>query len=81
MNFDLLNISFYFRRALPYLGATGHNNYFKSIWLYLKKMENLETTHPEVYAKFMKGYFAICRSEQPWTGIYPDLAVEQVNIL
>ena len=64
---------------MPYMGATGHNNYLKSIWLYLMKMEKLEDTHPVTYQKFMSGYFSIYRSSQPWTGIYGDLCIEQVR--
>ncbi|XP_046554574.1 uncharacterized protein LOC124263891 [Haliotis rubra] len=31
---------------LPYLAASGHHNYTKSLVLYLNKMQNLEESHP-----------------------------------
>ena len=34
---------------LPYLAASGHNNYVKSLTLYLTYMEKLEDIHPHVY--------------------------------
>ena len=34
------------RAMLPFLGASGHFSYVKSVALYLQKMEKLETTHP-----------------------------------
>ena len=48
---------------LPYLAASGHNNYTKSLVLYWNKMENLEETHPTVYAKFMTGLFVLRRTD------------------
>lgn len=66
------------REMLPYLCATGHNNYTKSLMLYLAKMENLEVTHPLVYSKFLEGLFVVHRSNTPWSGIFSDLCIEQV---
>ena len=40
---------------LPFLAASGHHNYVKSLVLYLDKMEHLEQTHPTVYNRFMGG--------------------------
>lgn len=44
---------------LPYLAASGHNLYTKSLSLYLQDMCQLESTHPSVYNDFMN---AICRT-------------------
>ena len=40
----------------PFLTAAGHNNYAKSMHLYLQNMQNLQETHPEVYMHFEEGY-------------------------
>ena len=63
---------------LPYLAASGHNNYTKSLVLYLNKMNNLPQTHPDVYAKFMAGLFVLRRTDSYWSGIFSDLYIEQV---
>ena len=63
---------------LPYLAASGHNNYVKSLMLYLKKMDKLEETHPAVYTKFLEGLFVLRRSDSYWAGIFSDLYIEQV---
>ena len=63
---------------LPFLAASGHSNYVKSLVLYLDKMEHLEQTHPTVYNRFMGGLFVLRRSDSHWSGIYSDLYIEQV---
>ena len=62
---------------LPYLAASGHNLYTKSICLYLQKMATLETDHPEVYAHFKRGLHVIRRSARFWAGHSTDLTIEQ----
>ena len=44
---------------LPYIVAAGHHNYGYSLPLYLKEMNSLKDTAPEVYDHFMKGYFVV----------------------
>ena len=41
------------KEMLPFLAASGHHNYTKSLVLYLNKMEKLQDTHPNVYSKFV----------------------------
>ncbi len=65
---------------LPYLAASGHHNYTKSLVLYLNKMQNLEESHPHVYNKFVDGFFVLRRSDRYWAGIYSDLFIEEVLI-
>ena len=62
----------------PYLAAAGHNNYTKSLALFIPKMLDLEYTHPDVHAAFMKGLFPVRRSDATWSGIFTDLFIEQV---
>jgi len=62
----------------PYLAAAGHNNYTRSLALFIPKMIDLHVTHPEVHAAFMKGLFPVRRSDGPWTGVFTDLFIEQV---
>ena len=62
----------------PYLAAAGHNNYTKSLALFIPKMLELEHTHPEVHAAFMNGLFPVRRSDGVWSGVFTDLFIEQV---
>ena len=66
------------RRMLPFLAASGHNHYTKSLHLYIQKMDHLEEQHPEVYQYFMQGFHVIRRSERFWAGLSTDLIIEQV---
>ncbi len=63
---------------LPFMAAAGHNNYTKSLVLYLDKMDNLELTHPLVYDKFMEGLFVVRQTDHHWSGLFTDLYIEQV---
>ena len=63
---------------LPFLAAAGHNNYAKSLHLYLQNMRNLQETHPEVYRHFEEGYHVIRRSDRYWAGLSADMIIEQV---
>ena len=63
---------------LPYLAASGHNNYTKSLYLYLKDMDRLEQVHPEVYQHFLNGLHVVRRTDRFWAGLSPDLIIEQV---
>lgn len=61
-----------------YLAAAGHNNYTKSLALFIPKMLDLERTHPDVHSAFMKGLFPVRRADGAWLGIFTDLFIEQV---
>ena len=61
-----------------YLAAAGHNNYTKSLALFIPKMLDLENTHPEVHAAFMNGFFPVRRTDGAWSGVFTDLFIEQV---
>lgn len=63
---------------LPYLAASGHNLYTKSIYIYLQKMSKLEETHPVVYRYYTSGNHVIRRSDRFWAGLSTDLIIEQV---
>ena len=43
---------------LPYLAASGHNNYVKSLVLYLGDMVRPSDIHPDEFDKFRSVYFA-----------------------
>ena len=62
---------------LPYLAASGHNHYTKSIILYLQQMNRLPDTHPTVFEHFKKGMHPIRRSDRKWAGLSTDLVIEQ----
>ena len=63
----------------PYLSAAGHNNYTKSLALFIPKMIDLKRTHPDVYATFAnKGLFPVRRTDGARSGIFTDLFIAQV---
>ncbi|KAJ8289557.1 hypothetical protein GJAV_G00002660 [Gymnothorax javanicus] len=43
------------KQMLAFLAAAGHNNYTKSLYLYLQKMERLSTSYPQVHEHFRHG--------------------------
>lgn len=63
---------------LPYLAASGHNLYTKSIHIYLQQMSKLQETSPEVFRHFSQGLHVVRRSNRFWAGLSPDLVIEQV---
>ena len=63
---------------LPYLAASGHSLYTKSLHVYLQKMENLQKLHPEIYEKFLNGLHVVRRSDRYWAGLSADQVIEQV---
>ena len=66
-------------KMLNLFAATGHSNYAKSARLYLQMMKELPTTFPDLYEQFThNGYHTVRRSNKFWSGIWTDLAIEQV---
>ena len=57
------------RQMLPFLVATGHNNYTKSLQLYLQCMDRLPDRNPEVYQHFLDGFHVVRRSDRYWAGL------------
>ena len=62
---------------LPYLAASGHNLYTKSLLIYLEEMKRLPETHPDVHKHFMEGKHPIRRIDRIWAGLSTDLVIEQ----
>jgi hypothetical protein len=62
--------------TLPYLAAAGHNNYTKSLALFIPKMMDLEQTHPDVHKALTKGLFPVRRTDGAWTDMFTDLFIE-----
>ncbi len=63
---------------LPYLAASGHNNYTKSALIYLQRMSHLQHEQPEVYHHFQAGLHVVRRTDRYWAGLSSDLVIEQV---
>ena len=63
---------------LPYMAASGHNNYTKCLHLYLQQMSNLQNDHPEVHQHFQDGLHVIRCSYRYWAGLSSDLVIKQV---
>ena len=66
------------QKMLPYLAATGHNLYVKSLCLYVDKMNRLSEEHPDVHQHFKDGLHVARRSDRQWAGLSSDLIIEQV---
>ena len=62
---------------LPYSAASGHYLYAKSAYCYLQLMQQLPSSHPDVYSKFMDGFNVVRKSDRFWAGIGTDLVIEQ----
>ena len=62
---------------LPFLAASGHNLYVKSVWIYQQEMAKLQTSHPPIFEAFEQGGHTIRRSERRWSGLSADLVIEQ----
>ncbi|KAG1678943.1 hypothetical protein GQR58_013119 [Nymphon striatum] len=63
---------------IPYLAASGHNLYTKSLHVYLQQMTKLPETFPEVHRHFSQGLHVVRRSDRLWAGLSADLVIEQV---
>ena len=59
----------------PYLAASGHNHYVKSVQIHLQDMLELKDTNPDVYNRFSSGLFVIRRSDRFWAGLPSDLVI------
>ena len=74
-NWDLHLQSLY--EMLPYFAASGHRLYLRSVHIFLQKMAKLPEQHPEVHQHFKEGLHVIRRSDRCWSGLSPDLVIEQ----
>ena len=63
---------------LNLLAATGHTHYAKCARLYLQMMCSLPIDHPWLYDVFInQGFNSVRRSDRYWSGLSPDLVIEQ----
>ena len=62
----------------PYFPASGHNNYGKSVPIFIQDMLSLENTNPEAWKCYNDGFFFVRRSDRFWAALSPDLVIEQV---
>ena len=62
------------RKMLPYLAGTGRNNYTRSVFWFLQEMDNL---NDEISKEFREGLFVVRRTGAFWSGVSPDLCIEQ----
>lgn len=65
----------------PFFAASGHNNYAKSIQVYLQDMQKLHETNPDVHRFFSDGNFVTRRTNRYWGGLPDDLVIEQVDTI
>jgi hypothetical protein len=62
---------------LNLFAATCHNNYAKSVRLYLQLMCDRPTLHPQLYKQLSSGGHIVRRANKFWAGISTYLAIEQ----
>ena len=66
---------------VPYFYSMDRTNYSRWLPIYLADMHQLSTTHPEVHAEFLIGNHSVSRSNQPFSQVWTDMALEQsVNL-
>ena len=59
---------------LPYFAGTGHNNYVRFLYWFLQEMP---ASNPTVQKEFKKGQFVDHRRSKFWSGVSPDLCIDQ----
>ena len=62
---------------ISFFSASGHIFYLKSVNIYLQKMAKLPEQHPEIHQHFKESLHVIRRSHRRWSGLSPDLVIEQ----
>ena len=62
---------------LPYFAVAGRNLYVTSVYTHLQDMESLESTHPDVYQKFLAGYHVVRTTDNLWACLSSDLVIEK----
>ena len=63
---------------LLFFAASGHIFHMKSVHnTYLQKMAKLPEQHPEIHQHFKESLHVIRRSDRCWSGLSPDLVIEQ----
>ena len=50
----------------------------KKLAIFIPKMMDLQCTHPDVHAAFMKGLFPVRRTNGAWAGMFKNLFIESV---
>ena len=55
------------QQMLPIFAACSHNNYAKSVWLYLMRMQELEEKLPKLYEQYIEGHHVLrCTEKKKW---------------
>lgn len=65
------------REIMPWMFSYDHVNYSRYLPLYWCQMHELQTTCPSAYEKLSNGDFCVQRSENPFSQISVDQAIEQ----
>ena len=66
-------------KLAPWLFAFDHVNYSRWLPVHISDMVNLQTKHPSVYQEFMKGHFAVNKTNKKFSAIAIDQCHEQQN--
>ncbi len=66
-------------KIVPWFFALDHTNYARWIPIHLRGMVSLEIKHPDVFAQFLTGNFAVKKTTRAFSAIAIDQAHEQNN--
>ena len=69
------------RQIAPWLFALDHINYARWLPVHISDMINLSKTHPGIYTEFMKGNFAVQKTNKVFSAMAIDQSHEQMNKL
>ena len=59
------------------MSSLNHQNYARWLWRYYHNLLMLQESHPDVYADFKRGLFAVKRTTKTVSGSPIDLTLEQ----
>ena len=62
---------------LPLFPGCNNMNYLRYAMFYLESMHKLPTDQPAIYEMFIKGYFVINGSHRKFSGLSPNMKLEQ----
>ena len=63
---------------VPWFFALDHTHYARWIPVHLRDMVSLKECHPDVYAEFLKGSFAVKKSKHEFSAIAIDQATSRI---
>ncbi|CAB4003814.1 Hypothetical predicted protein [Paramuricea clavata] len=66
-------------KMMPWMFALDQTNYSRWLPVHIRDMQELPIKHPDVYDKFINGFFVVHKTHKRFSAIAPDQAHEQEN--